>query len=128
MSPATRPSRFFSQRTTSGSRSLWSMGMCIFFRGFRGFVSRVLMNHMQGLLTIATVEKLLDGLKPLIKPRLTDPEGKGIHRILISTPLGESVIAEYLTNLAARVEPRGVKVGSYPRWKRTRNTITLVGR
>jgi molybdopterin-biosynthesis enzyme MoeA-like protein len=25
-------------------------------------------------------EKLLDGLKPLLLPRLSDPEGKGIHR------------------------------------------------
>lgn len=25
-------------------------------------------------------EKLIDGLKPLLLPRLVDPEGKGIHR------------------------------------------------
>jgi molybdopterin-biosynthesis enzyme MoeA-like protein len=73
-------------------------------------------------------EKLLDGLKPLLVPRLSDPEGKGIYRILISTPLAESAVAPYLTELAARVEPKGVKVGSYPRWGKTRNTVTLVGR
>lgn len=73
-------------------------------------------------------EGLLDGLKPNILPRLTDPEGKGIIRILISTPWPESAVAAYLTELAAKVEPKGVKVGSYPRWQQKRNTITLVGR
>ncbi|TFB03805.1 Uncharacterized protein CCMA1212_004434 [Trichoderma ghanense] len=73
-------------------------------------------------------QKLLDGLKPHILPRLVDPEGKGTHRIMISTPLPESAVAEYLTELAAKVESRGVKVGSYPRWGRKRNTVTLVGR
>ena len=61
-------------------------------------------------------------------PRLADPEGKGTARVTISTPLPESAVAEYLTGLAARVEPRGIKVGSYPRWGKKRNTVTLVGR
>jgi len=73
-------------------------------------------------------EKLIDGLKPVLIPRLTDPEGTGIHRILISTPMSESAVASYLTELAAKVEPKGVKVGSYPRWGKARNTVTLVGR
>ncbi|KAK1708281.1 molybdenum cofactor synthesis domain-containing protein [Colletotrichum lupini] len=72
-------------------------------------------------------EKLLDGLKPGIVPRLTDPEGKGLCRVLISTPLPESAVAGYLTQLAAKVEPKGVKVGSYPRWGQN-GTVTLVGR
>jgi len=72
-------------------------------------------------------EKLLEGMKPLLLPRLTDLN-KGIHRILISTPLAESAVAPYLTELAGRVEPKGVKVGSYPRWGKARNTVTLVGR
>ncbi|GJC78140.1 uncharacterized protein ColLi_00978 [Colletotrichum liriopes] len=72
-------------------------------------------------------EKLLDGLKPSIVPRLTDPEGKGLCRVLISTPLPESAVAGYLTQLAAKVEPKGVKVGSYPRWE-ANGTVTLVGR
>lgn len=80
------------------------------------------------LLTFRTVEGLLDGLKPLIMPRLVDPEGKGTHRILISTPLPESAVAPYLTELAKKVEPHGVKVGSYPRWGKKRNTVTLVGK
>lgn len=37
-------------------------------------------------------------------------------------------MAPYLTQLAAKVEPQGVKVGSYPRWGKKRNTVTLVGR
>ncbi|KAH0429363.1 molybdenum cofactor synthesis domain-containing protein [Colletotrichum camelliae] len=72
-------------------------------------------------------EKLLDGLKPGVVPRLTDPDGKGLCRVLISTPLPESAVAGYLTQLAAKVEPKGVKVGSYPRWEQN-GTVTLVGR
>ncbi|KAL8301487.1 hypothetical protein RB597_002081 [Gaeumannomyces tritici] len=72
--------------------------------------------------------RLIDGLKPVIMPRLVDPEAKGICRIMISTPMAESAVAPYLTELAARVEPRGVKVGSYPRWEKKRNTVTLVGK
>lgn len=86
---------------------------------------------MKGLLTVCItriVEKLLDGLKPLILPRLADLDGKVTHRIIISTPLAESAVAPYLTQLAAKVEPQGVKVGSYPRWGKKRNTVTLVGR
>jgi hypothetical protein len=71
---------------------------------------------------------MMDGLKPRILPRLTDPEGKGVLRILISTPLAESAVAGYLTELAAKAEPKGVKVGSYPRWGKDHNTVTLVGR
>jgi molybdopterin-biosynthesis enzyme MoeA-like protein len=73
-------------------------------------------------------EGLLDGLKPYVIPRLTDPEGKGITRVMISTPLPESAVAGYLTDLAARVQSHGVKVGSYPRWGKQHNTVTLVGR
>ncbi|KAF2467647.1 Molybdopterin binding protein [Lindgomyces ingoldianus] len=73
-------------------------------------------------------QSMLDGLKPLLLPRLTDPEGRGVHRILISTPMAESAIAEYLTQLAAKTELKGVKIGSYPRWGKEHNTVTLVGR
>ncbi len=76
----------------------------------------------------AVVERLLDGLRPFLIDRLADPSGSGIGRILISTPLPESAVAPYLTTLAAKVEPKGVKVGSYPRFDRKRNTVTLVGR
>lgn len=73
-------------------------------------------------------EKLLEGLKPGLVPRLTDPEGEGVYRMLFSTPMAESAVAGYLTELAAKVEPHGVKVGSYPRWGRKRNSVTLVGK
>ena len=72
--------------------------------------------------------QLLDGLKPRLVPRLTDPEGKGIYRLLFSTPMAESEVAGYLTQLAAKAEPKGIKVGSYPRWGRKRNSVTLVGK
>lgn len=74
------------------------------------------------------VTALLEGIKPYILSRLVDPEGKGSFRIIIQTPYAESKVAAYLTDLAARVEPRGVKVGSYPHWDRKYNTITLVGK
>ena len=72
-------------------------------------------------------EALLTGLKPMLLPRLSDPEGKGTYRALFSTPMAESQVAGYLTELAAKVEPKGVKVGSYPRWGKKRNVVTLVG-
>jgi molybdopterin-biosynthesis enzyme MoeA-like protein len=72
-------------------------------------------------------ERLLTNLKPSIEPRLSHLEGKTTERVMISTPLPESAVAPYLTELAAKVEPLGVKVGSYPRWGKKRNTVTLVG-
>ncbi|PKX97397.1 flavin adenine dinucleotide pyrophosphatase [Aspergillus novofumigatus IBT 16806] len=72
-------------------------------------------------------ERLLEHLKPILLPRLVNPEGKGIYRYLFSTPLPESAVAPYLTDLAARASVHGVKVGSYPRWGNKRNTVTLVG-
>ncbi|KIW64548.1 hypothetical protein, variant [Phialophora macrospora] len=72
-------------------------------------------------------EAMVEGLKPHILPRLKDPEGKGMYRMLFSTPLAESQIADYLTQLAAKVEAKSVKVGSYPRWGKNRNAVTLVG-
>ncbi|KAK8106345.1 uncharacterized protein PG998_003191 [Apiospora kogelbergensis] len=74
------------------------------------------------------VERLLEGLKPSIVNRLVDPEGKGITRVIISTPKSESAVATYLTELAEKVGPKGVKVGSYPRWGKANNSVTLVGR
>ncbi|KAL4802360.1 MoaB/Mog domain-containing protein [Aspergillus unguis] len=73
-------------------------------------------------------ERLLEHYRPMLLPRLVNPEGKGIYRYLFSTPLPESAVAPYLTDLASRVESKGVKVGSYPRWQKKRNTVTLVGK
>ncbi|KAK6828554.1 hypothetical protein PG987_011895 [Apiospora arundinis] len=72
-------------------------------------------------------ERLLEGLKPSIVNRLVDPQGKGITRVIISTPKAESAVATYLTELAEKVAPKGVKVGSYPRWGKANNSVTLVG-
>ncbi|PMB72845.1 hypothetical protein BM221_000262 [Beauveria bassiana] len=52
---------------------------------------------------------LLEGIKPHILSRLVDPEGKGSHRVIIQTPFSESKVAGYLTDLAGRVELKGVK-------------------
>ncbi|CAG8954658.1 hypothetical protein HYFRA_00004579 [Hymenoscyphus fraxineus] len=46
-------------------------------------------------------ERLLEGMRPFLLPRLQDPE-KGMKRILISTPMVESEVAGYLTELAGR--------------------------
>ncbi|CCU75890.1 molybdopterin binding domain protein [Blumeria hordei DH14] len=73
-------------------------------------------------------QKLLEGLQPILLPRLDDPNGEGVVRILISTPLAESEVAGFLSGLAERVADKGVKVGSYPRWGKSRNTVSLVGR
>ena len=72
-------------------------------------------------------ESLLLNLKPLLVSRLANPEGEGIYRILISTPMPESEVAPHLTDLAAKTASHAVKVGSYPRWGKKRNTVTLVG-
>lgn len=73
-------------------------------------------------------QKLLNGLRPILSPRLEDPDGKGVLRIIIKTPLAESEVASYLADLAARVEGKGVKVGSYPQWSKSNNSVTLVGK
>ena len=73
-------------------------------------------------------EKLLDGLTPKIMPRLEDPAKSKMNRIMISTPMSESAVAGYLTELQSRVDEKGVKVGSYPRWGKSTNTVTLVGK
>lgn len=72
-------------------------------------------------------EVLLDGMKPMLLPRLVDPEGKGTYRLLFATPMAESEVAGYLTELSNKVSSKGIKVGSYPRWGKKRNTVTLVG-
>ncbi|OBT88667.1 hypothetical protein VE02_03207 [Pseudogymnoascus sp. 03VT05] len=69
-------------------------------------------------------EKLLLGLGEVYGERL----GEEISRVMISTPMSESAVAPYLEKLQARVEDMGVKVGSYPRFGKGSNTVTLVGR
>ncbi|PWW79865.1 Molybdopterin binding protein [Tuber magnatum] len=67
--------------------------------------------------------KLLEGLRPFLD---VDSRNKQT-RVLISTPMKESKIAAFLTELQEKVKQRGVKVGSYPRWGKERNTVTLTG-
>ncbi|KAF2672353.1 Molybdopterin binding protein [Microthyrium microscopicum] len=73
-------------------------------------------------------KRMLDGYKATVRQNLADPEAKGDYRIIISTPLPESEVAGPLSDLAKKVGPRGIKVGSYPRWGKERNTVTLVGK
>jgi molybdopterin-biosynthesis enzyme MoeA-like protein len=71
--------------------------------------------------------QLLEGLRSVLIADGRIDRSKKATRVLISTPMQESEVAEYLTELQERVKERGVKVGSYPRWGATKNTITLVG-
>lgn len=70
---------------------------------------------------------LLTGLQTLLLPRIEDSR-RNIYRAMVATPMPESAVSEYLTDLQNRVNEKGVKVGSYPRWGKAKNTITLVGR
>ncbi|KAK4226188.1 MoaB/Mog domain-containing protein [Podospora fimiseda] len=70
-------------------------------------------------------QKLLDGLTPVIRPRL---DGVETFRVAIKTPLPESAVAPYLTELQEKVKSKDVKVGSYPHWGKKHNTVTLVGK
>ncbi|KAF8421649.1 molybdopterin binding domain protein [Tirmania nivea] len=95
------------------------------------WVPIVVVNH--NIYILPGVPKLFRGLLESLTPVLLErgrisPATQRIHRVIISTPLPESAVAEYLATLQARVEARGVKVGSYPRWGKKRNTVTLVGR
>lgn len=73
-------------------------------------------------------QQMLTGYKETVRGKLADTSGQGDYRVIISTPIPESGVAGYLTKLAKEVEPHGVKVGSYPRWGKKRNTVTLVGK
>lgn len=121
-------SRPYFPKKTCGFLSLSSMATFTFYREYQVYVCTGQKSSKEGKIDIVSVQQLLDGLKSHVIPRLVDPEGKGTHRLLISTPLAESAVAGFLTELAAKVEPKGVKVGSYPRWGKSRNTVTLVGR
>lgn len=71
---------------------------------------------------------MLEGYESTLRKKLADPDGKADYRIVISTPLPESEVAGHLTELAAQIKDRGIKVGSYPRWGKKNNTVTLVGK
>ena len=71
--------------------------------------------------------QLLTGLKARLIPRLTDPEGKGVHRITISTPMAESQVAGYLTELAAIVESTRGQGGQLPSMGQKKECSDLSG-
>jgi len=73
-------------------------------------------------------KQMLNGYIPTLKSKLADQSGQGDYRVIISTPMPESEAAGYLTKLQKEVASKGVKVGSYPRWGKKRNTVTLVGK
>lgn len=72
-------------------------------------------------------EMQLQGLKGIMAPVGGSGLGKR-YRVLISTPLSEASMSDYLTELAVRMEGEGIKVGVYERWGMSTNTVTLVGR
>lgn len=49
-------------------------------------------------------------------------------RILISSQMPESAISKYLGDLQKKVEPKGIKIGSYPKGLGTGVMISLLGR
>lgn len=71
--------------------------------------------------------QLLEGLRDVLLAEGRVDKSRKAIRVLISSPLPESDVAEYLTRLQGRVAERGVKIGSYPKWGKKMNTITLVG-
>lgn len=73
-------------------------------------------------------QRQLNGLKKHWAPRLSSKQDAPSQRILIETPKTESEIAPYLTELQDRVRYQSIKVGSYERWGKETNTVTLVGR
>ncbi|KAG2124797.1 MoaB/Mog domain-containing protein [Suillus clintonianus] len=56
-------------------------------------------------------QKLLDNLKPFL-PLPADDERP--FRLQVFTPLSESSIAPFLTDLQKRVKPENIRIGSYP--------------
>ncbi|KAF8545200.1 MoaB/Mog domain-containing protein [Trichophaea hybrida] len=71
--------------------------------------------------------QLLEGLRDVFRAEGRVDMSQKATRVVISSPLPESEVAEYLTALQERVAAKGVKVGSYPKWGRKMNTVTLVG-
>ncbi|KAF8251630.1 Molybdopterin binding protein [Wilcoxina mikolae CBS 423.85] len=71
--------------------------------------------------------QLLEGLRDVFRAEGRVDMSQKATRVQISSPLPESEVAEYLTALQERVAGRGVKVGSYPKWGKKMNTVTLVG-
>jgi len=56
-------------------------------------------------------QKMLDNLKPFLP---LPPEEERPFRLQVFTALPESSIAPFLTDLQKRVQPEGIRIGSYP--------------
>lgn len=72
--------------------------------------------RLQGKLCIfpgipSLFQKMLDNLKPFLP---LPPEEERPFRLQVFTGLPESSIAPFLTNLQKRVQPEGIRIGSYP--------------
>jgi molybdenum cofactor synthesis domain-containing protein len=70
-------------------------------------------------------EALLNGIKPQIEPRV--PSSQAVVRFYVSTQMGESAMAPYLSTIQERYGPMGVKIGSYPHWIQRKNTVSIIG-
>ncbi|KAF8337048.1 MoaB/Mog domain-containing protein [Cantharellus anzutake] len=69
-------------------------------------------------------KRLLEGLKPYAL--LPDSADK-LFRLLVRTEMAESLIAPFLTDLSIRVKPEGIRIGSYPEFRKN-VTVSLVGK
>ncbi|KAK9473737.1 putative molybdopterin binding domain-containing protein [Dipodascopsis tothii] len=67
---------------------------------------------------------LLDGVLPTLLPRIVR---RDMLRLLVKTAKPESVMAPFLTELQARADPLGIKIGSYPHMLARVNTVSIVG-
>ncbi|KAG1872888.1 MoaB/Mog domain-containing protein [Suillus subalutaceus] len=72
--------------------------------------------RLQGKLCIfpgipSLFQKMLDNLKPFLP---LPPEEERPFRLQVFTALPESSIAPFLTDLQKRVQPEGIRIGSYP--------------
>lgn len=70
---------------------------------------------------------LLDGLDSHILKRLPNDSQKLI-RFYVATKLKESEMAPYLTRKQKEVDPKGIKLGSYPHMTIGINTVSIIGR
>lgn len=72
--------------------------------------------RLQGKLCIfpgipSLFQKMLDNLKPFLS---LPPEEERPLRLQVFTTMPESSIAPFLTDLQKRVQPEGIRIGSYP--------------
>ncbi|OJA16566.1 hypothetical protein AZE42_03844 [Rhizopogon vesiculosus] len=101
------------QRTARKRMALFPNAAEVFFVASDIWVPVV---RLQGRLCIfpgipSLFQKMLDNLKPFL---LLPPEEERPFRLQVFTVLPESSIAPFLTDLQKRVQPEGIRIGSYP--------------